>query len=89
MEEILANDEDFTIDEKTEELKKLLLTVEHWKLSPELNSINAKVTEKLNTLSSNQKQAYKNKINKMRNNETVSTQNFLDELKRILREISV
>ena len=91
VEEILANNEEYTTEEKLEKIKEILETVKGWPFIEEINSIREQVNAKLNTFSNinNRKQRYKNEINSLVENKNISTQQFLEELKRILREISV
>jgi hypothetical protein len=88
--EILANDEDFTTEEKLEEIKKLLRWIEDWPYLDELDSIRQEVNAKVEAIpNNNRKQRYKNEIDAMAEDEELGIKSFMNELRRILREISV
>jgi hypothetical protein len=91
VEAILANDEDFTTEEKLQEIKKILRLIQDWPFLGEMDSIRQEVNAKLEAMpnNNNRKQRYKNEIDALVEEEELGIQSFMNELRRILREISV
>jgi hypothetical protein len=91
VQDTLANDEEYTKQDKLDKLKEILVTIRDWPLILEIQSIREQVNSRLNTLSDAniRKQRYKNEISALVEDEHVSNQQFLEALKRIQLEISV
>jgi hypothetical protein len=91
VQDILANDEEYTKEVKLDKLKEILVMIRDWPLIQEIQSIREQVNSRLNTLSDAniRKQRYKNEISGLVEDEHVSNQQFLEALKRILQDISV
>jgi hypothetical protein len=91
VQDVLANDEEYTRQDKLDKLKEILVTIQDWPVILEIQSIREQVNSRLNILSNAnvRKQRYKDQINGLVEDENVSNQQFLEALKRILQEISV
>ena len=91
VETILANDEKYSLAEKLEKIKEQLQTIKDWPLMKKIWSIQEEIDTKLNSLpnTNNRKQRYKNQVNGLSENQTISNQQYFEQLQQILREISV
>jgi hypothetical protein len=91
VEAILENDEDYTTEEKLEGIKEELEKINQWLSIQEMDVLRQNINGKLNAMSNanNRKQRYKNVIKALVENDSISAQQYVEELQRILREISV